>query len=120
SRRRNTRFSRDCSSDVCSSDLSCRLGVKFISTKDMHEVIVLRVRLQPAVTCSSSLVDVAHESATYSTHLTHFVSSFQPAFTIVSINCIPLTPSCTSGKSNISGVGCSPALYAATVSAKLR
>ena len=56
----------------------------------------------------------------HSIHFIHLWQSSYPAVTMVSMNCIPRTPSFTFGKSVQRGSGCSPAIFACTVLAKFR
>src|SRR5690606_40836518 len=46
SRRRHTRFSRDWSSDVCSSDLACQLGFeRMLVARALHELADAKTRI---------------------------------------------------------------------------
>ncbi len=64
------------------------------------------------------LIILMFEFKVYSTQLVHFWLSLQPDLTTVSMNCIPLTPSLTFGKSSILVEGFSPLMPAITVSVK--
>src|SRR5690606_39895196 len=59
SRRRHTRFSRDWSSDVCSSDLM-GLGYHRESEKRLHQVTVDNNGEAPVVSSAGALVDGLH------------------------------------------------------------